>query len=432
MAHNRYDIHDIVREFFYSNLSPYESRKYHFIAGNYYISQFSEDPISGGAFPSEALHHFLKAKKYDKVVEFALKYSEIILNSGHADQLKSILDKLNKVNTGSGWNDILVLKGNICARIGMWDDALKYFETCLKYICSSRKKSGVGSLYEKIGHIYYIKNIWHNALTYYKKSSEIMRKQDNPTGIILSERGQGLVLWRTGNYRESLEHLKLAMRIAKKTDDNRLIASLFIDIANLSFDVGNFTKAIKYYENSITVALEHGLIYELARAYYNNASAYLYLEKLDCAFENCVKAEQIFRKTGFIREMAWTFCTLSELLARKGDFRKTLYYLDRALEISIQIKDNLGTSNAYTRYGIVYRLKNDYKRAEKNFQKAIDILERLDYPAQLADVYFEYGLHHIKIKEWTKGTLYMEKAYQICEKMGRRKFYFTRLYNVMK
>ncbi len=95
-----------------------------------------------------------------------------------------------------------------------------------------------------------------NALIYYEKSLEILRRdisdEDNLADVLVNT---GAICLNQNNYNESLLYYSEALQIKKKTDpeNNTLIAAINSCIAELFFKQNNYDKALEHYVQSLEI-----------------------------------------------------------------------------------------------------------------------------------------------------------------------------------
>jgi AAA+ ATPase superfamily predicted ATPase len=94
--HEMYDIHELIREFFYNRLTPRQKKRYHKAAAGYYLSQadFVEPGKTRTTAPHtslqnqvEALYHLLMAGEHENTAGLAEELGAELINHGHLEEL---------------------------------------------------------------------------------------------------------------------------------------------------------------------------------------------------------------------------------------------------------------------------------------------------------------------------------------------------------
>ncbi|MEM3341766.1 MAG: hypothetical protein QW728_03645, partial [Thermoplasmata archaeon] len=63
----------------------------------------------------------------------------------------------------------------------------------------------------------------------------------------------------------------------------------------------------------------------------------------------------------------------------------------KAQEIFLKIDDWIALSWTYMVFGIAYKVKKEWNRAEDSFQRALDVIADMNTPFYLAQIHYEYG-----------------------------------------
>jgi len=103
-----YDVHDLVREFFYDRLTPAQRSRYHLWAADHY-SQRSDDLST-----IEMMHHLIRAGEHQEAVNIALEEGPGLLYKGYVEFV-NILEQLPREMENEG---IKALREDAQARMG--------------------------------------------------------------------------------------------------------------------------------------------------------------------------------------------------------------------------------------------------------------------------------------------------------------------------
>jgi DNA-binding PadR family transcriptional regulator len=109
---NTYDVHDLVREFFYNRLTPKQSSSYHMSAADYYCEL--PDDLS----LIEMMHHLIQAGEQKEAVSIALEEGPGLLYKGYVEFV-NILEQLGENEIGAeSLEGISALKEDAQTRMG--------------------------------------------------------------------------------------------------------------------------------------------------------------------------------------------------------------------------------------------------------------------------------------------------------------------------
>ena len=117
----RYDIHDLIREFFYSRLIAKKRKEYHLNAALYYDSA-SEEELN----ILEAVYHYLNAGTQDKAADLMITKAPELIDKGYLDEAMNILTKFDSSVSTEYLARLYSLKGDILSTWGEWDNVFEY------------------------------------------------------------------------------------------------------------------------------------------------------------------------------------------------------------------------------------------------------------------------------------------------------------------
>lgn len=433
---NLYEVHELVREFFYNMMSVQEKNEAHKCAAQYYLEIINRNEVFSERTYLEASYHLYKTKDFEKLVDIITTNSFRLIQQGYIHEMLELIENLPEIAFSSRI-DMYVLKGTIYDIMARWDDSLKAYNAALpiakNLLDAKDKEIKMMKLYERIAHVLYNKSEWLDAIKYYQESLKIAKKLEDTIGIVNAKRGLGLVYWRTGEYAKAKEHVQDALKHAEKINDTATYVNLKIEMGMIHDELGDFNTAATHYTDAIKYAEENYFYYELARAEHNLGGTYLEMHDFEKAQACYEKALELFKKLGYFREIYWTMFNLAEVYIRmSGDIQKAEALLNEAYINLKRIGDMHGVASVYRYLGMAKRHSGDYEKAEEYLLKSIELLEKLSLPHRLAESYFELGLVYKHQLRKDEAIECFEKAYAIFEKIGARVYYLRKLYDTMK
>jgi tetratricopeptide (TPR) repeat protein/DNA-binding MarR family transcriptional regulator len=413
ISYDEYDVHDLIREFFYIRLPPKIKRRYHIEAANYYI----EEGSTIGSI--EAQYHLISANEYEKAIKLAISNGTEIITKGYLEEFLSILDEFDVDNTPEDyWAEIMLLKAETLTITGDWDTALGYYNQAL-VLCEKMNKPEVeATARRKIGHIRRKRSELDDAIVSYNKSLKISNKIKDILGTADSYRGLGAVYGIKGEFDKAIEHLERSLSDSKKVENFQVMGRTYIDLGTVFTNKGELDRAVEFHEKALQVLEQTGDIYERARVLTNLGIVYTDkgdLEKALKYFEECIKISDM---AGDIRQMGYGLISASEVYIKNENFELAKEYLDESLEIFEKVGEKFKISTVYNNYGTIAKLEKDWDKASEYYNKSIKILESLDIPYYLAKVYFDYGKMYKAKKDKANADKYFKRAQVIFKKLG--------------
>jgi tetratricopeptide (TPR) repeat protein/DNA-binding MarR family transcriptional regulator len=292
-----YEVHDLIRDFFYSYLTPKEKTTFHRKIGEFYLTQLrminnllkkkismgfrpqtitkSMDNINGkkrkilGGFGTgetepllelktrgilEAQYHFLKAKEFNRAAEVAIIMGHDLLNLSYAEE---ILDNLVKIEAGLVSDEFLmdlkILKADVLDALGNNSEALKLYKESIVIAEKENDKTKLAELYRKLGIIQEKLNEYDNAIELLNKSLTISKMLGDAKSISDAYGGLGDVYWKMSKFEKSNEFYNKCIKSAEEISDLPGKAKTYLSLGIISAKRGQLDESIKYYERCLDI-----------------------------------------------------------------------------------------------------------------------------------------------------------------------------------
>ncbi len=420
-AHDRYFLHDLINNFFYSRLPPAKRRKHHLTAAQWYEDRDKSIDLI------EAIYHYLEGRRDKKACQLAIQSSAFILDEGYAAELLAILERFDEKNVETElWPEILILKGKACYIGGEWKQALLYFTQ------SSDMASVIGDHELKVkaicesGHILEEQNQFDKALDYFKMGLDISNNADYSLGMGEAYRGIGRVHWRKSEHKEAIQSYEKCLEISERIDNFELLASTFIDLGNVYDEMYETEKAIECYNRSIDILKITKNTYETARAYGNLAITYRHMDDFEKAIEYLEKQLGIAESLRNLKVKGYGYAGISYCYAKINDLVKAKDYARKAENIVSKIDNENIMYEVNKTYALIYKHEKKWGEAVRCFKKSIEQLEKFDALYQLSDLNFELGLLYEEMGDADNAKKHFEIATNLYKELGHGKTKFIR------
>jgi len=107
---------------------------------------------------------------------------------------------------------------------------------------------------------------------------------------------------------------------------------------------------------------------------------------------------------------------------KKSDFDSTLFFLNRAMNLSTSLNDPVWQARCFQAYSQLYREGNQKEKGKKYIDSAISIFTKYNRKEDLADTYTELGRYYDIYAEdqWAWKVKYTELAEQLYRESGSR------------
>lgn len=253
--------------------------------------------------------------------------------------------------------------------------------------------------------------------------------------LLQSYSNLSLVYYRKKQNDSSLLYTKKALDLAGKLNDDQKMAALLNRMGALERKNGNYTTALKLYQNAIDIAKKYAYIEEMCDIYNNSASLYRargdkkkFSEELENAIsisktnnlQNCLansynikgislfatnkdsaifyykEAIRLFEITGQKHFEGLVYSNLGDIYINIGKYAKALESLERSEQLAIQVNNLASLYFINLSLGIYYIEIGNYKQCLAKYEKAIN----------------EYGIYVDKDK-FTHGYWLLTEGYYL-------------------
>jgi tetratricopeptide (TPR) repeat protein len=420
-AHDKFFLHDLIKNFFYIRLSPARKRKYHLTAAKWYRERKSSIELI------EAIYHLIEGGETDKACEVAITKSDFILDCGYALEYLAILDRFNERNVGIPlWPEILIVKGKASHMSGKWKQALSHFT-------QSADNSNVLGMDElraralcESGHILEEQNQFDRAIECFKECLTISMRAKYIPGMGEAYRGIGRTHWRNSDYEDAIGNYRKCLELAQELNDQQLMASTLIDMGNVYDERMSTEKAIEHYERALDILNVSKNKYETARAYGNLAITYRRMESLTKAIDSNIKHLEIAEDLRDPKVTGYGYASLSFCYAKTGQLDQAREYAEKAKNIALKIDNQNIMYQVNKTYAYIYKHEQDWEKAIEFLNKGISADENMRSLYTHSDLYYELGLLHEEMDKTEEARNYFEKAIILYKELGLGQTRFVR------
>jgi tetratricopeptide (TPR) repeat protein len=119
------------------------------------------------------------------------------------------------------------------------------------------------------------------------------------------------------------------------------------------------------------------------------------------------------------RRAAWIH-QLGILAQARGDFDEAARQYQRSLDIEERLGDQAGLATSYFQLGILAQHRGDYDEAARQYHRSLDIEERLGNQAGLADSYFQLGILAQDHGDYDEAARQYQRSLDIEERLGNQ------------
>ena len=279
----------------------------------------------------------IKNHQEDKLIGAYANLGSVYYEKGsYAQALKHYQKAIDIAKKFRQDDKVLILYSNLGAAyksVGLYDQAISTFNEGLKLNKRIKNKEQEAQLYMNLSTVYHDRNMIDESVKY----SEIARKLSREINAV---RNRQTILYNLSlDYRTKKQFSKAKACldemyvVAKEMDEEDIWLEYYLGRANYLFDLKRFDEAMKLtlmaekYADSEADLLSYGEVQLTKACIY--AEQYRFKEGIEAA-ELALNA---FKDTEDANAQIRTYTTLSEILKKAGDYKKSLEYYERANEL---------------------------------------------------------------------------------------------------
>jgi tetratricopeptide (TPR) repeat protein/DNA-binding MarR family transcriptional regulator/GTPase SAR1 family protein len=389
-----YEIHDIIREFFYSRLTPSKRIEYHSKAANYY--QQKDDDLTF----IETAYHLIQSNAQEEAAKLIIDQAPIVIDKGYHEEIMNILMSFDYNLETKYLSQIYRLKGQILDIWGEWDNIFEYYYQCYtisKYLDKYQPFNlDREQLHNTVGFMSWKPLEVKTALENLKSSLNVVKEVEDKTGENEIIRSLGWVSWLKGDYKNAISHYKKSLDGLKKLpiEVQEIKANILINLGNIYWERSEWDKSIEYFRESVEIFKELKNNYKVARIFNNIGCVFAEKGDLDKALNFFNKGIKLSDEIYYIRGKAYTLLHHGEVQLRLKQFVDAQKTLERALEIFSKIEDHLGIAYSKICIGLINFFHQNWYKAKDHFQGCVNILMDTDTGFYLGEIYLGLSIIH--------------------------------------
>jgi len=252
---------------------------------------------------------------------------------------------------------------------GNYDLALDYYQQALDFALQTKNKSWIASCNTNIGNVYIQKGYYNVALDYYLTALETFEELGHTRRIAACYENIGEVYQHQKDYEQALFYFDNALKLALESDYKSRMTTCYLNIGKVYTALGIYDYARINFEKSLEVLQTQGYTHELDDCYKGIARTYFLERDLVRASEFYLQALEIAEKEYDKASIAEILESLGSILIRTGNYNGAIDYLQKSLEISLDIGAMQSEMKAYEGLAMAYELKGDLVKSIASYQQ---------------------------------------------------------------
>lgn len=345
-----YDIHDLIREFFYGSLTRTSRMNCHGLAAGHYQGMLLKGRMTGNDEREEflfieMLYHLSGAHEHAKAIERAIegsgkyvfrRYGELLSIIGGIDEDELESDSRAELQT---------LKGDCHLHLGEADRALEYYEENLRGLGKGRERGDkIAEIYTRIGNVYGEKGDLTRTIEFHRKSMKLLEKYENRKGLAKIYNNLGVDFRRKGDYEGALYYFNKGLELLEAMNERIGLSITYDNVARTQLLSGELAAARRNYRKSLEMAGKARYRIGILRAYYHLGRLASRKGDAASALDHLGRASELIRRLSDrqkIRELSVIAAIpleIGDILHERGQYSDALFHFNRSLKLIMDAK----------------------------------------------------------------------------------------------
>jgi tetratricopeptide (TPR) repeat protein len=249
-------------------------------------------------------------------------------------------------------------------------------------------KPGIAESYRVMGVGYYYLEQPVKAIDSYLTAINYFREIKDFKGEARVDNNIGN-LYRFNDYDQSLDYFQKALVIAKKFSDNKLIASIYLNIGTVYYHKKSYYQALNYYNKSNVLFTVLKDSVNLVQCTQNKGVMYYYLKQYNMAESLLLEANKRAKELDLNEPVASIDLTLADLYIDQGKYSEAERIITEGTTFAIIVKsEKIQDDFKLTRYTLALK--------QKNYESALRYLQ--DIHKKDSSIYMKNNSTQISVK----------------------------------
>ena len=367
--------HVKIKDVIYDGLIPELRKEYHNIIVAYMEEHFGDQDEYAGRIA----YHLINTGRRSDAVPF-------LLNAGqHSFRLFANDESLDHINK-----------------------AIHFLELYGKQKTTKEKQSITWELYYLRGDLKLRLAMVQDSINDHKQAIRIARSLGAKKELALALAAVGNVIINIGQYKESNEFNKRALRALKKHPDKIAEAYILPIMAKAYFFLHDHAKAVQLSKKAYKIGVQEKSDLTKERSLWVMGAAYYWWGRFDEAIKISKQALTLARRNEDLNIVGYTNNMIGLTYMVTGDIRKAYHYLMRSKRILERIGEKMYLGNVIDNLGDIFLHLADHKKALSYFENALamtsisgDVWIKRDVLTGIGSVHadqaeYEQALHNIQ------------------------------------
>ena len=343
----------------------------------------------------EARYHLLQAGDTEaagQVTEWACSQLQ---TWGAWDQETSLIhDTLTWLPENSSRRAAWIHQLGMLAQLrGDYEEAARQYQRSLDINERLGDQAGMATSYHQLGILAQLRGDYEEAARQYQRSLDISERLGDQAGMARSYHQLGMLAQDRGDYEEAARQYQRSLDINERLGDQAGMATSYHQLGILAQLRGDYEEAARQYQRSLDInerlGDQAGMATQLPPARHRSPRTAGTMRRPPAS-----TSAPSTSTSGSATRPAWprSYHQLGMLAQDRGDYEEAARQYQRSLDINERLGDQAGMASSYHQLGILAQDRGDYEEAARQYQRSLDISERLGNQAGMATSYHQLGI----------------------------------------
>jgi len=242
-------------------------------------------------------------------------------------------------------------------------------------------------------------------------------------GLILNNIGH--VHLDMGNYSQALKTFEQSLDTQQESENKYVMATSFNGISKVHRYFGNLDKAIQFQDKTEKMARNINAKELIAQSLNVKGEILLEMADFDTAIASLKESLEICEEATLKSDLPSTLTLLAQAIMRKSSEKKNRKeaekYLKEALKTAQNSKEKKAICTALLGYIELHHLQKQYKKAKKICNDLLTTVENENLQNLFPEVLFLKGENLIALGEEKAAFKYFEKSLELAKQQGQKR-----------
>ena len=303
-----------------------------------------------------------------------------------------------------------------------------YIDSLQKITNSTSNKKTIIECYNKIANEYLTSSTYDSLKLYATKALNLSKQVNYDQGQATSISLIAAISYDKGDYEKALELYSTALRLFKKSGDKEGIARIYTSLGNVYISKTEYAKALQTYLNSQKLLDEllakkpnnKVLIQSKANNYNNIGNVNFYTKNYNESQSNYLQAKELYEIINDKQNAASLLNNIGIISRINGNNQESIDYRLKALKIFEEINNLEGLAYGNLGLGNIYADLKQVDEAAKYYNQSLKYYEQMGSKKGAIMIYINLCELYSEKHDFGKSIKLLENALKLCYEINNK------------